>query len=79
MLLANVLEFRKEDCFPVAIKFDIEITTEVKMQRSSSPVTSRLASPSKKKQEKGKTSMLKQTRNRKIGVCRLWYQTSSEG
>ena len=79
MLLANVLKFRKEDCFPVAIKFDIEITTEVKMQRSSNPVTSSLASPSWKKQEKGKASMLKQTRNRKTGGCRLWCQTSSEG
>ena len=71
MLLANVLEFRKEDCFPVAIKFDIEITTVVKMQRSNNPVTSSLASPSWKKQEKGKASMLKQTRNRKTGGCRL--------
>ena len=25
--LENVLEFRKENCFPVAIKFDYEITT----------------------------------------------------
>ena len=44
-LLENVLEFREEDCFPVAIKFDIEITTVVKMQRSSNPVTSGLANP----------------------------------
>ena len=44
--LENVLEFRKENCFPVAIKFDYEITTVVKMQRSSNPVTLRLASPS---------------------------------
>ena len=44
--LENVLEFRKENCFPVAIKFDYEITTVVKMQRSSNPVTLSLASPS---------------------------------
>ena len=43
---ACVLEFRRENCFPVAIKFDYDITTVVKMQRSSNPVTSSLASPS---------------------------------
>ena len=41
-LLENVVEFRKEDCFPVAIRFDIEITKVVKMQSSSNPVPSRL-------------------------------------
>ena len=44
--LENVPEFRRENCFPVAIKFDYDITTVVKMQRSSNPVTSSLASPS---------------------------------
>ena len=36
------------------MKFDIAITTVVRMQRSSNPVTSSLASPSQKRQEKGK-------------------------
>ena len=45
----NVLELRKENCFPVAIKFDYEITTVEKLDRSSNPVTSSLASPSYKK------------------------------
>ena len=30
MLLESVVEFKKENCFPVAMKFDIEISTVLK-------------------------------------------------
>ena len=32
-----------------------------------------------RKEKKGVASMLKQTRKRKTGCCRLWHKTSSEG
>ena len=49
MLLESVLEFKKENCFPVAIKFDIEISTVLKNAKRSNSVTSILVSPSQKK------------------------------
>ena len=68
-LLDNLLEFKKEECVLVAIKFDIEITTVVKlrkkMQSDINPVTFR---PSQKKQTRKEkhASWLKQTGNSKL-------------
>ena len=43
-LLKNVREFKKEDCFPVVVKFDMEITydSSKQMQSGINPVTLRL-------------------------------------
>ena len=43
-LLKSVWEFKKEDCFPVVVKFDMEITydSSKQMQSGINPVTLRL-------------------------------------
>ena len=63
MLLDNILEFKKEDCVLVAIKFDIKITTVVNKRKVASILSTSKLDKEKQKREK---SMLKQTRNSKL-------------
>ena len=63
MLLDNILEFKKEDCVLVAIKFDIKITTVVNKRKVASILSTSKLDKAKQKREK---SMLKQTRNSKL-------------
>ena len=63
MLLDNILEFKKEDCVLVAIKFDIKITTVVNKCKVASILSTSKLEKAKQKREK---SMLKQTRNSKL-------------
>ena len=74
-LLDNLLEFKKEDCVLVAIKFDTEITTVVNKCKVAS-ILSPFVQVRKSKLEKRNTHHC--WSRPETASCRLWHQTSLE-
>ena len=72
-LLDNLLEFKKEDCVLVAIKFDIEITSVVNKCKVASILSPYVQVKKSKRKEKQACWSRPETAS-----CRLWHQTSLE-